>query len=320
MSKIAFITGITGQDGSYLAELLLNKGYEVYGLVRRLSVPNLTNIERMIDSINIVEGDLMDQGSLDSAIINIKPDEVYNLASQSFVGASWNQAILTHEITGLGAVRLFEAVRKYCPCAKLYQASSSEMFGSSPSPQNENTPFKPRSPYACAKVLAHFCGINYRESYGMFISCGICFNHESPRRGIEFVTRKISDGVANIKSCKADYIELGNLDAGRDWGYTGDYVNAMWRMLQMDCPDDFVIATGETHTVRQFVEKALECAELDPDINKYVKINQKFVRPAEVNELRGDYSKAREVLGWSPKVKFDELVKMMVRHDIDLCA
>ena len=317
MSKTALITGISGQTGSYLAELLLKKGYEIHGLVRRLSTPNLTNIESILSSIHLVEGDLMDQGSLDTAVRRVKPDEVYNLAAQSFVATSWTQPILTHEITALGAVRLSEAVRNNCPDARVYQASSSEMFGNSPAPQNENTPFKPRSPYGCAKVFAHNCAVNYRESYGMFISCGICFNHESPRRGIEFVTRKITDGVAKIKLGKSKYIELGNMDAKRDWGFAGDFCNAMWHMLQLDKPDDFVIATRESHTVKEFVEKALEAAGLEPDTEKYVRINPKFIRPAEVNELRGDYSKANKTFGWSPKVKFEKLVKIMVENDVE---
>jgi GDPmannose 4,6-dehydratase len=318
MSKVALITGITGQDGSYLAELLLKKGYEVHGLVRRLSTPNLINIQNIMNSIHLVEGDLMDQGSLDTAVRKIKPDELYNLGAQSFVGTSWTQPILTHEITGLGAVRVFEAVRNNCPDAKVYQASSSEQFGSSPAPQNEDTPFRPRSPYACAKTFAHLCARNYRESYGMFISCGICFNHESPRRGIEFVTRKITDGVAKIKLGKAEYIELGYMDARRDWGFAPDVCNAIWHIMQLDKPEDFVIATGQTHTVRQFVVKALECAGLEPYIEKYVRINIKYIRPAEVNDLKGDYSKANKTFSWSPKVKFDKLVKIMVDNDIDL--
>ncbi len=317
MSK-ALITGITGQDGSYLAELLLKKGYDVYGIVRRLSTPSTKNIIHILKQVAFVEGDLIDQGSLDAAIRKIKPDEVYNLGAQSFVATSWTQPILTHEITALGAVRLFEAVRNNSPESKVYQASSSEQFGSSPAPQNENTQFKPRSPYACAKTFAHLCAINYRESYSMFISCGICFNHESERRGIEFVTRKITDGVAKIAAGKAKYIELGNMDAKRDWGYAPDFVNAMWDMLQIDKPDDFVIATGECHTIREYVVKALECAGLEPDIEKYVRINPMFIRPAEVNDLRGDYSKANRVFGWSPKVKFDKLVKIMVENDIYL--
>ena len=318
MSKTVLITGISGQTGSYLAELLLKKGYEIHGLVRRLSVPNLTNIENILSSIHLIEGDLMDQGSLDAAVRKIMPDEVYNLGAQSFVATSWTQPILTHEITALGAVRLFEAVRNNCPEARVYQASSSEQFGSSPAPQNESTPFKPRSPYACAKTFAHLCARNYRESYGMFISCGICFNHESERRGIEFVTRKITDGVARIAVGKAKHIELGNMDAKRDWGHAPDFCNAIWHMLQLDKPDDFVIATGECHTVQEFVEKALEAAGLEPDVKKYVRINPKFVRPAEVNELRGDYSKANKAFSWSPKVKFEKLVKIMVENDIDL--
>jgi GDPmannose 4,6-dehydratase len=317
MPKSALITGITGQSGSYLAELLLKKGYEVHGLVRRLSIPNLTNIEGIVDNLHLVEGDLIDQGSLDTAIKKIEPDEIYSLAAQSFVATSWTQPILTHEITALGAVRLFESVRKNCPDARVYQASSSEQFGSSPAPQNEDTPFKPRSPYACAKTFAHLCAVNYRESYGMFVSCGICFNHESERRGIEFVTRKITNGAANIKLGKVENIELGNMSAKRDWGYAPDFVNAMWHMLQLNKPDDFVIATGETHTVREFVERALECAGLEPDIERYVRVNPKFIRPAEVNELRGDYSKAKRMLGWQPNVKFNKLVEIMVKADVE---
>ena len=316
MTKSAIITGITGQDGSYLAELLLDKGYDVYGLVRRLSTPNITRIEHIISEIELVEGDLTDQSSLDYAMRRVKPDEVYNLAAQSFVGTSWTQPVLTGDVTGLGVIRVLESVRNNCPDSRVYQASSSEMFGKViETPQNENTPFYPRSPYGFAKVYGYWACINYRESYGMHVSNGILFNHESPRRGIEFVTRKITDAVARIKLGMIDELRLGNLDAKRDWGYAGDYVEAMWLMLQQEEPDDYVIATGETHSVREFVEQAFESVGLDWE--KYVVIDPKFVRPAEVELLLGDASKAKRILGWEPKVKFEELVSMMVKADIE---
>lgn len=315
-TKKALITGITGQDGSYLAELLLDKGYEVHGLVRRLSTPNISRIDQMLDRVNLVEGDLIDQSSLNNAMKDVQPDEVYNLAAQSFVGTSWNQPVLTGDVTGMGAVRLLESVRHFCKDARVYQASSSEMFGKvQETPQTENTKFYPRSPYGCAKVYAYWMCVNYRESYGMYVSNGILFNHESPRRGLEFVTKKITDGVARIYHGMSKELRLGNLDAKRDWGFAGDYVRAMWLMLQQEKPDDFVIATGESHSVREFVELAFGEAGLD--WKKYVKIDQKFRRPAEVEYLSGDYSKARRVLGWEPEVRFGELVKMMVKTDIE---
>ncbi|MBI5902953.1 MAG: GDP-mannose 4,6-dehydratase [Deltaproteobacteria bacterium] len=316
MTKKALITGITGQDGSYLSGFLLEKGYEVYGMVRRSSVERFERIEHIKDRVHLVQGDLTDQSSLDEAVKEIQPDEVYNLAAQSFVPTSWNQPTLTGEITGLGATRLLEALRKLKPDARFYQASSSEMFGKVREvPQTELTPFHPRSPYGVAKVYAHFITVNYRESYDMFACSGILFNHESPRRGLEFVTRKITHGVARIKLGLANEIRLGNLDAKRDWGYAGDYVEAMWLMLQQDRPDDYVIASGETHSVREFVEAAFSSAGLDWE--RFVVLDPKFVRPAEVDLLIGDPKKAREKLGWSPKVGFRDLVKMMVEEDIE---
>jgi GDPmannose 4,6-dehydratase len=315
MTKTALITGITGQDGSYLAELLLEKGYDVFGLVRRLSTPNITNIQHLQSQIHLIEGDLMDQSSLDHAIKSSKPDEVYNLAAQSFVATSWQQPVLTGEIDALGTVRVLEAIRHNKPDARFYQASSSEMFGKVEQiPQTENTPFYPRSPYGYAKVYAYWATINYRESYEMFCSNGILFNHESPRRGIEFVTRKITDGVARIFYGLDKELRLGNLDVKRDWGFSGDYVKAMWLMLQQDKPDDFVIATGESHSVREFVDMAFKCVHLDYE--DYVKIDPKFFRPADVNFLMGDPSKARRKLGWSPSVTFEDLVSMMMKEDL----
>jgi GDPmannose 4,6-dehydratase len=315
MTKTALITGITGQDGSYLAELLLEKGYDVFGLVRRLSTPNITNIQHIQSQIHLIEGDLMDQSSLDHAIKSSKPDEVYNLAAQSFVATSWQQPVLTGEIDALGTVRVLEAIRHNKPGARFYQASSSEMFGKVEQiPQTENTPFYPRSPYGYAKVYAYWATINYRESYEMFCSNGILFNHESPRRGIEFVTRKITDGVARIFYGLDKELRLGNLDVKRDWGFSGDYVKAMWLMLQQDKPDDFVIATGESHSVREFVDMAFKCVHLDYE--DYVKIDPKFFRPADVNFLMGDPSKARRKLGWSPSVTFEDLVSMMMKEDL----
>lgn len=314
--KKALITGITGQDGSYLAELLLEKGYEVYGLVRQLSTPNITRIDNIIDKINLVEGDLTDQSSLDRAMKLVEPDEVYNLAGESFVGTSWNKPVLISDVAGLGAVRVLESVKNFCEGAKVYQASSSEMFGKvSASPQNENTKFYPRSPYGCAKVYAYWICVNYRESYNMFISNGISYNHESPRRGLEFVTRKITDGVARIYHGRAKELRLGNLDAKRDWGYAKDYVEAMWLMLQQKKPVDYVIATGESHSVKEFVERAF--LEVGLDWKDYVKVDPKFMRPAEVDFLVGDASKARHELGWKPKVKFEELIKIMVKADLE---
>jgi len=316
MNKKALVTGISGQDGSYLAELLLSKGYEVYGLVRRLSTPNIVNIEHILSDITLVEGDLTDQSSLNSIVKDVLPDEIYNLAAQSFVGTSWKQPILTAEVTGLGAVRMFEAAKTYSPDAKIYQASSSEMFGKvQETPQTETTMFYPRSPYGCAKLYAHWMGINYRESYGMHISNGILFNHESERRGIEFVTRKITDGVAKIYHGASDKLILGNLDAKRDWGYAGDYVKAMWLMLQQDKPKDYVVSTGETHSIRDFVELAFYHVGLF--WGDYVIQDEQFMRPAEVDYLIGDSSLIQHDLGWVPNVKFNELVKIMVDYDIE---
>ncbi|WP_321420513.1 GDP-mannose 4,6-dehydratase [uncultured Methanomethylovorans sp.] len=316
MAKSALITGITGQDGSYLAELLYNKGYNVYGLVRRLSTPNTSRIDQILNSVELLQGDITDQSSLSEAMRIAQPDEVYNLAAQSFVGTSWNQPVHTGDVTGLGMVRVLEAVRHVVPHARVYQASSSEMFGKvQETPQTENTKFYPRSPYGVAKVYAYWTCVNYRESYDMHISNGILFNHESPRRGIEFVTRKITDSVARIYHGLESELHLGNLDAKRDWGFAGDYVDAMWRMLQQDKPGDYVIATGETHSVEEFVQEAFSIAGLD--WKKYVVVDPKFVRPAEVELLLGDASKAKRELGWEPKVHFKELVKMMVEADIE---
>ncbi len=311
----ALITGITGQDGSYLAEYLLEKGYEVYGLVRRLSTPNESRIGASMDRLVLLEGDLTDQSSLNIAVQTAMPDEVYNLAAQSFVATSWNQPVLTGDVTGLGVVRMLEAVRHFSPDARFYQASSSEMFGTSPQPlKSEATPFHPRSPYAAAKVYGHYATINYRESYGLYCCNGICFNHESPRRGIEFVTKKISDGVGRIACGQANELRLGNLDVQRDWGFAGDYVKAMWLMLQRGEPDDYVIATGESHSVRDFAALAFDRVGLNWE--KYVKIDQRFMRPAEVPDLKGDASKARAELGWAPETPFEALVQMMVDADV----
>ena len=311
----ALITGITGQDGSYLAELLLEKGYEVYGLVRRLSTPNVTRIGALIDKLMLLEGDLTDQSSLNVAVQNAMPDEVYNLAAQSFVATSWNQPVLTGDVTGLGVVRMLEAVRHFCPKARFYQASSSEMFGTSPSPiKDEKTPFHPRSPYAVAKVYGYHAAINYRESYGLFCCNGICFNHESPRRGIEFVTKKISDGVARIYCGRASELRLGNLEVKRDWGFAGDYVGAMWLMLQQDEPDDYVVATGKSHSVKEFAALAFDHVGLRWE--EHVRVDDSLFRPAEVFDLCGDASKAHKKLGWRPKTSFEELVRQMVDEDI----
>ncbi|MDD5472797.1 MAG: GDP-mannose 4,6-dehydratase [Candidatus Methanoperedens sp.] len=313
--KRALITGVTGQDGSYLAELLLEKGYDVYGLVRRLSTPNIQR-ERVIDEITLIEGDLTDQSSLNSSMKIAEPDEVYNLAAHSFIATSWNQPVLTGDATGLGAIRVLESVRNFCGNAKVYQASSSEMFGKvRESPQNENTRFYPMNPYGCAKVYAYLISVNYRDSYNMFISNGILFNHESERRGLEFVTRKITDGVARIYYGIAKELRLGNLEARRDWGYAKDYVEAMWLMLQQKQPEDYVIATGEPHSVKDFVDLAF--SEVGLYWRDYVKEDPKFIRPAEVDFLVGDASKARHELGWKPKVDFEELVKIMVKADLE---
>jgi GDPmannose 4,6-dehydratase len=314
--KKALVTGITGQDGSYIAELLLEKGYKVYGLVRRTSTPIMTNIEHITAEVELVFGDLLDLASLINVVKKIQPDEVYNLAAQSFVGTSWEQPILTGQVTGLAVTNMLEAVRIAKPDARFYQASSSEMFGKVvETPQKETTPFYPRSPYGVAKVYGHWITVNYRESFNMFACSGILFNHESPRRGVEFVTRKITDAVARIKLGLANELRLGNLDSKRDWGFAGDYVKAMWLMLQEDTPDDYVIATGETHTVQEFVEIAFGHAGLN--WRDYVVIDPKFVRPAEVDLLLGDSTKAQEKLGWKLDVTFEKLVTMMVESDIE---
>ncbi|MFZ4405103.1 MAG: GDP-mannose 4,6-dehydratase [Pseudobdellovibrionaceae bacterium] len=317
--KKALITGITGQDGSYLAEFLLTKNYKVYGLTRRSSTSFVERIDHILDKIELLPGDLLDQSSLMEAIETAKPDEVYNLAAQSFVQTSWNQPVLTSEFTALGVTRVLEAVKKVAPKARVYQASSSEMYGKVQAvPQNEDTSFYPRSPYGVAKLYGHWITVNYRESFNMFATSGILFNHESPRRGIEFVTRKITHTVAQIKHGFASELRLGNLESQRDWGYAGDYVEAMWLMLQQENPEDYVIATGETHTVQKFVELAFARADLD--WKKYVKIDPKFYRPAEVDLLIGDYSKAKKNLGWEPKTSFKDLVHMMVDSDLALMS
>jgi GDPmannose 4,6-dehydratase len=315
--KTALITGITGQDGSYLAELLLEKGYKVHGVVRRLSTPNYSRIEHLLDRITLHDADLNDQLSLIRAVEKSKPVEVYNLAAQSFVATSWQQAILTGDYTGIAVTRVLEACRIVDPKIRFYQASSSEMYGDvRATPQTETTPFYPRSPYAVAKVYGHYITVNYRESYGLYCVSGILFNHESPRRGIEFVTRKITDGVAKIKAGKADKLLLGNIEARRDWGYAKDYVEAMWLMLQQDKPDDYVIATGETHSVRDFCQAAFGRVGLD--WQKYVQIDERFKRPAEVDLLLGDASKATKQLGWKPRTSFTELVNLMVDEDMKI--
>jgi GDPmannose 4,6-dehydratase len=314
--KRVLITGVTGQDGSYLAELLLDKGYEVHGMVRRASTENFERIAHLVDKIGLVQADLLDPTSLVEALEETRPTEVYNLGAQSFVPTSWKQPVLTAEFTAVGVTRLLEAVRRVDPEIRFYQASSSEMFGKVREvPQTETTPFYPRSPYGVAKVYGHFITVNYRESYGLFACSGLLFNHESPRRGLEFVTRKISDGVARIKLGLADELRLGNLDAKRDWGFAGDYVEAMWLMLQQDEPDDYVIATGEEHSVREFTEIAFTHAGLDAD--QHVKSDPEFLRPAEVDHLVGDASKAREKLGWEPRVSFRELAETMVDADLE---
>ncbi len=311
----ALITGITGQDGSYLAELLLSKGYNVVGMVRRSSTVNFERIEHLLDDITVLQGDLQDQGSLLSLLEEYKPTEVYNLAAQSFVPTSWNQPALTGDVTALGVTRILEAIRFVNPKIRFYQASSSEMFGKVLEvPQKETTPFYPRSPYGVAKVYGHWITVNYRESFDIFATSGILFNHESPRRGLEFVTRKITDGVAKIKLGKAKELRLGNLDSQRDWGFAGDYVHAMWLMLQQDHPDNYVIGMGETHSVREFCEIAFSHVGLD--YNEYVKVDEKFYRPAEVDLLISDPSKARTQLKWEPDVTFKELVTMMVDSDM----
>ena len=312
----ALITGITGQDGSYLAELLLEKGYEVIGMVRRASTESFDRIDHIKDKITLVQADLLDQLSIISIIEDNKPDEVYNLAAQSFVPTSWTQPVLTGEFDAIGVTKVLEAIRLVDKNIRFYQASSSEMFGKVQEvPQSEKTPLYPRSPYGVAKVYGHWITINYKESYNIHASSGILFNHESPRRGLEFVTRKITDGVAKIKLGLAENLALGNLDSKRDWGFAGDYVKAMWLMLQQDEPDNYVIATGETHSVKDFVKTAFEYVDLD--YKKYVITDPRFVRPAEVDLLLGDPTRAKEKLGWEPTVSFEELVKMMVEADME---
>ena len=318
MTKRALITGINGMDGSHLADFLLKKGYEVWGMERRASTKNRTNTKHLEGKICFINGDMTDQNSLVRCLKESKPDEVYNLAAQSFVGESWNTPEYTSEVTGLGVLRILEAIRESDTNTKFYQASSSEMFGRMiENPAKETTPFYPRSPYGVSKLYGHWITKNYRESYGIHACSGILFNHESERRGIEFVTRKITDGVARISLGLSDFISLGNLDAKRDWGYAPDYVEAMWLMLQQDTPDDFVIATGETHSIKDFLTEAFACVGIE-NWQKYVKQDPRFMRPAEVDVLRGDYSKAKNNLGWSPKVNFSELVSRMVKNDLDL--
>ena len=313
--KKALITGITGQDGSYLAEQLVEKGYEVFGMNRRTSSDNISRVAHIMDKVEMLPGDLLDQNSIASILSDTGVQEVYNLAAQSFVPTSWNQPLLTGEITGLGVTRILEAIRSVDAGIRFYQASTSEMFGKIQAvPQDEKTPFYPRSPYGISKLYAHWITINYRESYGLFACSGLLFNHESPRRGLEFVTRKVTDTAARIKLGLASKLHLGNLDAKRDWGYAPDYTEAMWLMLQQEEPDDFVIATGETHSVRELVEIAF--ATLDLDWEQYVAIDPRFVRPAEVDMLVGDAGKAREKLGWQPKVSFRELIELMVKADL----
>lgn len=315
MAKKALITGITGQDGSYLAEFLISKGYEVFGMVRRSSTTRFYRIDHILDALTLVPGDLLDQVSLLNIIRDCQPDEVYNLGAQSFVPTSWAQPVLTAEFTALGVTRMLDAIRMVNPNIRFYQASSSEMFGKVREvPQSETTPFYPRSPYGVAKVYGHWITVNYRESYDLFAVSGILFNHESPRRGLEFVTRKVSHAVAKIKLGLADTLPMGNLDARRDWGYAGDYVQAMWLMLQQERPEDYVVATGTQHSVREL----LECAFRYVDLNyrDYVTIDPAFLRPAEVEQLVGDASKAKRQLGWQPQIGFEELVHMMVENDL----
>ncbi|HET9752062.1 MAG TPA: GDP-mannose 4,6-dehydratase [Myxococcales bacterium] len=316
MARRALITGITGQDGSYLAELLLGKGYEVHGMVRRSSEEKFERIGHLRDRITLHQGDLLDQFSIAAILARVEPQEVYNLAAQSFVPTSWDQPTLTGEFTALGVTKMLEAIRHTLPSTRFYQASSSEMFGKVREvPQNEHTPFYPRSPYGVAKVYGHFIAVNYRESFGLFAVSGILFNHESPRRGLEFVTRKVSNGVARIKLGLQQTLMMGNLEAKRDWGFAGDYVEAMWRMLQAETPEDYVIATHETHTVQEVCEVAFARAGLD--WKKHVQVDKALVRPAEVELLIGDYAKARKKLGWQPKVRFKELIEMMVDADLE---
>jgi GDPmannose 4,6-dehydratase len=314
-TKTALITGITGQDGSYLADFLLEKGYRVCGMVRRSSTESFQRLEHIRDRIQLLEGDLLDQTSIASVLDQVRPDEVYNLAAMSFVPTSWQKPVLTAEFTAVGVTRVLDALRQTCPQARFYQASSSEMFGKvRHTPQNESTPFYPRSPYGVAKVYGHYITVNYRESYGLFACSGILFNHESPRRGLEFVTRKISHGVAAIKLGLASELRLGNLKAKRDWGYAGDYVKAMWLMLQQDQPEDYVVGTGQTHSVEEFVELAFAHAGLD--WRRYVIVDPQFYRPAEVDMLLADSTKARQRLGWQPEVGFEALARLMVEADL----
>jgi GDPmannose 4,6-dehydratase len=316
VTKTALITGITGQDGSYLAELLLEKGYRVVGMTRRSSTATFERIQHIVEKIDIVQGDLIDQASLVEALRDTRPNEVYNLAAQSFVPTSWNQPVLTGEVTALGMTRLLEAVRQVDPSIRIYQASSSEMFGKVIEvPQTENTPFYPRSPYGVAKTYAHYLTVNYRESYDMYAVSGICFNHESPRRGREFVTRKVSEHAARIKLGQLTQLRMGNLDANRDWGFAGDFVNAMYLMLQQDEPRDYVIATGTAHTVRELCDIAFRHVGLNYE--DYVTIDPQFLRPAEVDHLLGDPTKIKAELGWEPKVSFEEMVAMMVDADLE---
>ncbi len=311
----ALITGITGQDGSYLAELLLDKGYEVWGMVRRSSTESYERLEHLRERIHFVQGDLLDQPSMMQALIDAEPDEVYNLAAQSFVPTSWSQPVLTAEFTAVGVTRLLEAIKQVNPKIRFYQASSSEMFGKVREvPQTEETPLYPRSPYGVAKCYGHYITINYRESYGMHCTSGILFNHESPRRGLEFVTRKVTNGVARIHLGLTDHLALGNLDAQRDWGFAGDYVEAMWLMLQQDRPNDYVIATGQTHSVEDLVQIAF--THVGRDWHDHVRTDERFIRPAEVDLLVGDPGKAERELGWTPKVSFQQLVEMMVDADV----
>lgn len=317
-SKKALITGITGQDGSYLAEFLLGKGYEVHGMTRRTSTPNYDRIKDIVEKVTLHSGDLLDQHSLTSMVQEVQPDEVYNLAAQSFVQTSWSQPVLTGEFTALGVTRMLEAIRHAKPDAKFYQASSSEMFGKvRETPQNEKTPFYPRSPYGVAKVYGHYITVNYRESYGLYAVSGILFNHESPRRGLEFVTRKIANGVAQIKLGKQEKIYLGNLESKRDWGYAPDYVEAMWLMLQQEKAEDYVVGTGETHSVREFVEEAFKIVGIDDWESYVVAEDSRYMRPAEVDVLVADATKAKEKLGWKQKTSFKELVRVMVEADLE---
>jgi GDPmannose 4,6-dehydratase len=319
MQRKALITGITGQDGSYLAEFLLEKNYRVYGLVRRSSTINFERITHLQDKVELIPGDLLDQSSLITALQKAEPDEVYNLAAQSFVPTSWSQPVLTGEFTALGVTRMIEAIRVVNPAIRFYQASSSEMFGMVvESPQNESTRFYPRSPYGVAKLYGHWITVNARESYGLFACSGILFNHESPRRGVEFVTRKVSYNVARIKLGLQQTLKMGNLDAERDWGFAGDYVRGMWLMLQQQAPDDYVVATGVAHSVKHLLELAFIHVGLD--YRNHVEVAQDFLRPADVFHLRGDYSKARQRLGWEPHISFEKMIAMMVDSDLDLIS